>query len=68
MPTSGQRRGQVFMAWQNVKREAERIAAERGVTLEEAERAVFADPELVSKCHSVPRAKDIPSDWSDPTL
>ena len=47
------RRALVSAAWQNVHREAGRIAAEQGIEQGEAVAAVFQDPELLARCHRV---------------
>jgi len=40
-------------AWGNIRREAERIAKERGIPHVDAMTAVFADQELLNRCHQV---------------
>lgn len=47
------RQMQVSEAWRNIAREVEAIMATRKCTQEEAMAAVFADPELLEKCHRV---------------
>jgi hypothetical protein len=66
MPNSNQRRGQSFLASENIRREAQRIAAERNISEHDAVAIVFADAELLAKCHQVPKADSIAKDWTEP--
>ncbi len=66
MPNANQRRGQAFLASQNIQREAQRIAADHGITEEAAVAVVFNDPELLAKCHGVPKAETINPKWVAP--
>lgn len=47
------RQMQVSEAWRNIAREVEAIMATRNCTKEKALATVFADPELLAKCHLV---------------
>jgi hypothetical protein len=66
MPTGNQRRGQAWIASENIKRAARRIAEEREIPLNDAISVVFADAELLAKCHQVPKAEAIAKDWAEP--
>jgi hypothetical protein len=58
---SHRRRIQVAMAWENLHREASRIAESQQVEHHEAVMVVFSDPELLAACHRVPGAPWISS-------
>lgn len=64
--TGNQRQDQAHLASQNIHREARRIASERGISEEEGVAAVFKDPELLARCHSVPSVESIDPKWMEP--
>jgi len=47
------RRSKVCAAWDRIQEEVARIESERGVSRNDALSAVFADKDLLSKCHDV---------------